>query len=108
MQAKLKINGKEAIIDMDEVSGIKNFTGLMFNKNSNALLFEIKNKAIHSCFCQPFLAIWLLEGKIIDYKLIEPWKFSIKPEKDFDKLIEIPLNKKYEEIMDLFLKEGKI
>lgn len=69
--------------------------GLIFKKNSKSLLFVFKNKkirAIHSFFCLPFIAIWFDEDKIVDVKLINSWKFSIKPKEKFDKLLEIPSN----------------
>ena len=40
--------------------------------------------------------------KITEYKLITKWNFSIKPEKNFNKLIEIPINEKYDEVIKLF------
>ena len=112
MKAKLKFKGKELIIeDIKKVSGLGKFTGLMFKgKNAQALLFEFPKgkQAIHSFFCEPFLAIWLDEGKIVDYKLIQPNQLSIKPQEDFDKLIEIPFNEKYSQLIGFFLERGKI
>ena len=54
--------------------------------------------AIHSFFVFfPFLAIWLDDkDKIIDSKVIKPFRFSILPSKKFVKLIEIPINKDYD------------
>jgi|SRR3989344_2319460 len=110
MKAKFKLNGKEIEIeDIEKVSGIRKYTGLMFNKTGNALLFDFKNskQAIHSLFCPDFLAIWLNKGKIIDYKLITSNKFSIKPKKEFTHLLEIPVNDKYSQVISNFL-EGKL
>jgi len=107
MRAKLKLNGKEIEIpDIEKADGIKKYTGLMFKStNTNALLFDFKNskQAIHSLFCPDFLAIWLNEGKIVDYKLITTSKFTIKPEKEFTHLLEIPVNDKYAEVISNFL-----
>lgn len=67
--------------------------GLMFKKKSKPLLFIFKNKkrrAIHSFFCKPFVAIWFDDDEIVDVKIIKKHKFSIKPEKEFNKLLEIP------------------
>jgi len=111
MKAKLKFKGKEIIIELEKVSSIGKFTGLMFKpKGTSALLFEFKRgkRAIHSCFCHPFLAIWLLEGKIVDFRLVKPNLPYIIPNEDFDKLIEVPFNNKYSHIISLFLDEGKI
>lgn len=106
MRAKLKINGKEIVIeDVKKVSWLGKYSGLMFRKNSSALLFEFSNpcrKGIHSFFCNPFIAVWLDNGKIIEYKIISEWKARIIPEKDFDMLIEIPLNEKYGHLAEYF------
>ena len=111
MKAKLRFKGREILIeDIIKASGLKKFTGLMFKgKNAQALLFEFNGgRAIHSYFCQPFLAVWLSQGKIIDYKLVQPNAFSIKPDKEFDKLIEIPFNSKYANVINFFIEEGKL
>lgn len=112
MRAKLKFKGRRIEIkDMKKISGIEKYLGLMFKpKETQALLFEFSRgqKAIHSFFCKPFLAIWLLEGKIVDSRLISPFQLSIKPKKEFDKLIEIPFNNKYSHVIRLFIDEGKI
>jgi len=68
--------------------------GLMFRRKSLSLLFVFKNvkkRAIHSFFCKPFYAIWFDGDKIIDEKLVFPWRFSVFPKKGFDKLLEIPV-----------------
>ena len=109
MKARIKIDGKLVEIeDIKKVSGIGNITGLMFRKNSPALLFEIKNRAIHSFFCPRFIAVWIFEGKVVEYKIVEPWKLSILPEKDFDKLIEIPINSKYQHLLEFFVDKTKL
>ncbi|MDD5192825.1 MAG: DUF192 domain-containing protein [Candidatus Nanoarchaeia archaeon] len=69
--------------------------GLMFKKNSKPLLFVFKTArriAIHSFFCVPFTAIWFNRNRIIDIKVINSWKFSIRPKEKSDKLLEIPMN----------------
>jgi uncharacterized membrane protein (UPF0127 family) len=112
MRAKLKFKGKQVLIeDIKKVSSIGKYTGLMFKpKETQALLFEFKKgrKAIHSFFCKPFLAVWLLEGKIVDFRLVKPNLLYVIPNEDFDKLVEIPFNKKYRHIAGLFIDEGKI
>ena len=71
--------------------------GLMFRSASykKPLLFVFSKPGIypiHSFFCRKFLAIWMLKGKIIDEKLILPWRASVTPKGKFDELLEIPLN----------------
>lgn len=108
MKIKLKHNGKELIVeDVEKVSGMKYFTGLMFKgENTGALLFEMTNSAIHSFFCKPFLAVWFNEGKIVDFQLVSPNKSHIKPEKDFDMLLEVPFTPKYSAVVNSFLESS--
>lgn len=113
MKAKLNYKGKEIEIpDIIKVNSFEKFTGLMFkNKETNALLFEFDkptNQAIHSLFCPDFLAIWLNENRIIDYKVVTSAKLKIKPQENFNKLLEIPLNNRYFPVVEFFLEKEKI
>jgi uncharacterized membrane protein (UPF0127 family) len=100
MVVNLKFNYQDRKIEMDvEVCGsiLSQISGLMFKKNSKPLFFVFKNKKkrpIHSYFCVPFYAIWFNGDEIVDEMLIEDRKFSIKPLKEFDRLLEIPKNSK--------------
>ena len=100
IKARLKLGGKEIEIrDIEHCRGIKRLLGLMFKTgDANALLFEFPEKtkrAIHSLLCPDFLAVWMLDDKIIDYKLVRKNRFHIKPRKEFTKLLEIPVGGKY-------------
>lgn len=67
--------------------------GLMFKKTSPCLLFVFntsKKRAIHSLFCKPFVGVWLDEDKIVDVKMVRPWKTAVYPKKKFNRLLEIP------------------
>jgi hypothetical protein len=113
MKAKLKFQGEEIEIpDVERVNGLGKFKGLMFkSSNTNALLFDfpsLNNPSIHSLFCPDFLAIWLNQGKIVDYKLVTSGKMKVKPEKDFTQLLEIPLNNKYSSVVKFFLSTSEI
>lgn len=70
--------------------------GLMLSNSSEILLFEFKKPtriSIHSFFCKKFLVIWIDEkNNVIDFKVVSPWKITIKPRKNFLKLIEIPFS----------------
>ena len=111
MKVKLEFEGKKIELEVDKVEGIKKFIGLMFNKKGKALLFEFSKptqQPIHSFFCPHFLAVWLNEdNKVLEYRKITPNKLSIKPKKMFTKLLEIPLNEKYSELIKLFLENKK-
>ncbi len=105
MKAKIRINDLEIVIDgLKKVSGIGKYTGLMFRKNSPALLFEFGSgrMAIHSFFCRPFIAVWISKGKVVEYKIVRGWRPFIAPKRDFDRLIEIPLNEKYSHLLEFF------
>ena len=112
MKVKIKFAGKEVVVeDVKRVSPIGKVTGLMFrSSNTCALLFEFEKgrKAIHSFFCRTFLAVWTLDGKVVDYRFVKPFLPLIKPKSDFDKLIEIPFNSKYTDAINFFTEHGKI
>ena len=99
----LNYKGKKRNVEVYSVPFWMRWKGLMFQhrEKARALIFEFKRPvrmAIHSFFVFfPFLAIWLDDkDKIIDSKVIKPFRFSILPSKKFVKLIEIPINKNYD------------
>lgn len=78
----------------------------MFRKKeiSPALLFEFnKNTSleIHSFFVSfSFLALWLDEkNNLLEKKIVKPNKIKIKPKEKYRKLVEIPLNRKFDDII---------
>jgi len=93
---KIKIKGK--LIKVRICDNIfSRARGLMFRKNSLPLLFIFKKPAkrsIHSFFCEPFKAIWLNKNKIIEERIVKPFSLSVKPEKPFTELVEIPLSRR--------------
>jgi uncharacterized membrane protein (UPF0127 family) len=102
----LKSNKKFEISSIPELKKIQGIfqeaRGLTFRtrKNARALLFEFNrptNLKIHSCFVFfNFIAIWIdNSGKIIEKKIVRPWRISISPGRKFSKLIEIPINDFY-------------
>jgi len=94
-----EFGGKKFNIDVKICKSILlKASGLMFKKDSMSLLFVFKTsrkRAIHSYFCQPFLAIWFNNDEIVDVRLIKKWKANIKPKKGFNKLLEIPSSDNY-------------
>ena len=106
MKIKIK-NGIEIEIEsIDKCRGIKKFIGLMFkSRRANAKLFEfnISRQAIHSLFCPPFLAMWLdKNNRVLEHKFVRRARLSIRPKQKFSKLLEVPINKKYKEIIEEF------
>jgi uncharacterized membrane protein (UPF0127 family) len=84
--------------------------GLMFSRREKAkiLLFKFKNMQkirIHSFFVfYPFFAVWLDEkNKVVDLKKVMPFIPCISHRGKANKLIEIPINKKYDDISALFV-----
>ena len=102
---KIKINGNFEI-ESEECKGIRKVFGLMFasRRRARALLFSFSGKsrtAIHSFFVFfPFLAVWLDEkNRMIEKRIVNPFNPFVVPKKSYSKLVEIPLNEKYEKIV---------
>ncbi len=93
--------GKQFNMGIKECRGLNKIFGLMFkSKNTNAILFEFKKPTsirIHSFFVFfPFVAVWLDEkNRVIKINKIRPFTLAAYPKKEYDKLIEIPINKRY-------------
>jgi len=108
---KIKKGGKEVNIgEVKKVNWLGEAIGLMFSRRekANSLLFEFKKPTkmkIHSYFVfSPFIAIWLDDkNNIIQLKKIKPFKTSKGIKKPYYKLVEIPINKKYKEIIELLV-----
>ncbi len=107
-------NNKEINISVKKVDFLGKVTGLMFkSRDTDNLLFENyrdSKMAIHSFFVfSPFLAIWLDEkDRAIEFRKVKPFTFSLKPEKKFRKMIEIPFNDRNREIIGFFVGKRKI
>jgi len=106
---KFSFTYKRKNINLD-VDSCKNFgIGLMFSKrNSRPLLFDFKKltrEAIHSFFVFfPFIAIWLDENNnVIETQVVRPFTLLVRPRKQFYRLIEIPLNDKYKQLIKLLV-----
>ena len=94
---RIKFGGKTIVVKDYSVckSIFSHARGLMFrNKNYKKPLLFVFEKAgmypIHSFFCRKFVAVWMLDGKIIEIKVVKPWKFSVTPKEKFNLLLEIP------------------
>jgi uncharacterized membrane protein (UPF0127 family) len=98
--------------DVKKVSEFEKGIGLMFHNRERcpAMLFEFKNPTrmkIHSLFVFfPFVAVWLdNQNKIVDSKIVKPFRLSISSKKPFYKLLEIPLNKEYKKETQILFKK---
>ena len=103
MESVFYYKNKKIKLDVKKCNTLQKISGLMFTsrEEARALLFELKKPiAIHSCFVFfPFIAIWLNNNKIVEIKRIKPFMPHIKPKKRFNRIIEIPINKKYSKII---------
>ena len=105
-------NGKKVKFEINVVPWWFEGIGLMFSKRNRAraLLFSFDKPtkmAIHSFFVfYDFFAIWLDdEGKVIEIKRVKPFQFNILPSRKFVKLIEVPINGFYDEVLQIL--DGK-
>ncbi len=90
------------IQNVKKLSELGKIKGLMFHcrEKCPAMLFEFKKPTrmrIHSLFVFfKFAAVWLNDkNRIIDLKIVKPFRLSISCKKPFYKLLEIPLNREY-------------
>ena len=103
---------KNIKIDAKKARYFERGVGLMFRtRETRNLLFEFEkdsNTELTSLFVFfSFLVIWLdAKNKVIDFKIVKPFIFSIEAKKKFRKFLEIPINKKNERIVDLFVKKS--
>ena len=74
--------------------------GLMFRtRETGNLLFDFPSEgraAITSWFVFfPFLAVWLdANNRVVETRVVRPFKLSVVPEKPFKTLVEMPINAK--------------
>ena len=114
MKMIIYYKNKRIKIPVKKVSRFGKIIGLMFKKKTTKnLFFDFKKKTkmrIHSYFVFfNFFVIWTDEkSKVLEWRLVKPFTFGIKPKNYFVKLIEIPINKKNEEIVKFFVGGGKI
>ena len=104
MEQVFYYKNKKIRLDVKKCGRLQKISGLTFTKKqkARALFFEFKKPvAIHSCFVFfPFIIIWLdKNNKVMEIRKIKPFTFHIKPKKSFTKIIEIPINKKYKNIL---------
>lgn len=105
-----KDNKRINIGKVRKVNWFGKVVGLMFcrREKADSLLFEFKKPTkmkIHSYFVFfPFLAIWLdNKNNILDLREIKSFKTSTGIKKPYSKLIEIPINNKNKNIIEVAL-----
>jgi len=110
---KITVNDKSKKVNVKNVKKLSEFgkgIGLMFHEREAcpAMLFEFSkptNMMIHSLFVFfKFGAVWLDDkNRVVDKKLVKPFRLAVASKKPFYKLVEIPVNKYYrKEIKILF------
>jgi len=109
MQIGLNYKNKKFKINVKLCNWMGRITGLMFTQRekAEALLFDFKKPVkygFHSIFVFfPFVAIWLDDkNKILDVKVVKPFNRNLSPRQFFVRVIEIPMNKRYEEFVSSF------
>ena len=106
----MKIKIKNSFLDVKKCNGLHRVKGLMFSRKekAKALLFDFNKpcrEAIHSLFVFfPFVVAWLdNKGKIIVIRKVKPFTPLVSIEKSYSMIIEIPINKKYSDIVKLLV-----
>ncbi|MCK4553025.1 hypothetical protein KAT80_02385 [Candidatus Pacearchaeota archaeon] len=102
----LKYKNRKINVDVKRCNLFWMVKGLMFTRREKAralLLFDFKKPRrmkIHSFFCSKFLAVWLdEENNIIEKRIVYSFNPFILPKKKFSRLVEIPCNSRYEDIL---------
>ncbi|MBR9702194.1 hypothetical protein GOV13_04705, partial [Candidatus Pacearchaeota archaeon] len=111
----LKYKGKKFSVDTKSCNWFEKVVGLIFSRRESAralLLFDSKkpiNYGIHSMFVFfPFVAVWLDDkNHVVDMKVVKPFRLSVHSKKPFYKLVEIPINKKYEDVVKKLLADAQ-
>ena len=114
--SRIRIRYKRRILSVDvkETNFFTRGTGLMFkSRNTKNLVFYFGKPvklAITSFFVFfPFLAVWLDKNyKVVHKEIVMPWKFALKPKKEFYSLVEFPINSKNVKIIEFFVGKGNI
>ncbi len=95
---RIRFNGKKFVVKDYFVCKtiFSQIRGLMFRNKSykKPLLFVFKKAGrypIHSFFCRKFVAVWMFDKRIIEIKIVKPWKLSVTPKEKFNLLLEIPI-----------------
>ena len=107
-RVKFNHRDEEISLEVREMKGLNKLIGLIFYRD--VLLFNFgknSNSKIHSLFCPKFVAVWLDErNKVVDLKVVKPWRLSGSSAKPFSKLVEIPINREYRNVVEKLVPKG--
>ena len=108
---EISFRGKNLDIPVLEVTGFGRVRGLMLRslRSAGPLAFVFRRPvrmAIHSLFVRFwFVAIWLDErGEVMEWRVVRPWRLSVRPRRKYWTLVEVPLSKKYAFVVDFLRK----
>ena len=113
MEIVIKKGKKKIKLDVRKTGFLSRGTGLTFkNKWTDSLLFELDKDsriAITSWFVFfPFLILWLDNmNNVLEMAIVRPFVFSLRPEKNFRKFVEIPINAKNSKKIAFFVGKSR-
>lgn len=106
----LNYRGKKISLNVLDCNIPERGRGLMFRRKekARALMFDLKKPSkeiIHSFFVFfKFVAVWCDEkNNVLEIMVVTPFKPYINPKKSWTKLIEIPVNRRYREVIKLLV-----
>ncbi len=114
----MEINFKGKNIEIQNIKKCKGLAmgrGLMFSRRekARALLFSFNEPTkitIHSFFVFfPFIAIWLDDkNNVLEIKKVKSFIPKISSTKSYYRLVEVPINKTYQEVVKILVGDRKI
>lgn len=112
---KIRVSDSNKVLDLNvnKTGVFSRGFGLMFkSKNTENLLFEFNNETRTSFtglfVFFPFLILWLdKKNNVVEKKMVRAFEFSIKPKKNYRKVVEVPVNEKNREIIDFFVGKSR-
>ena len=114
VEQTLFYKNKKFKINVKVCNWMGRITGLMFTRREKAralFLFDFKKPRkmkIHSFFCPKFLAVWLdKKNNIIEKRIVHSFNPLILPKRKFSRLIEVPCNSKYKDILKSLDEDAK-
>lgn len=111
MRLNVSFNGKKISLEVKKTGFFRKGFGLMFrSRNTSNLLFEFRdfvtwkgNLTSYFVFFK-FLTLWMDDkNNVVDFRIIEPFVFSVKQKNRFCKIVEIPFNGRNKKLISKFL-----